>query len=205
MYNMMKSLVMNSVDMEQVMSVEDGRLVAWLAKADLKGKVKVLGKEFDNLWKAFDSVAKGSGDERLTLNWMLYVLWQRVQGDKMFWSMLHRLYGKEVVFSCGETVWGCRNKEMEARRREIRRSLTPAPFEGEGEETPEDRQKRMEKLEWQLANLACGTWEGQNKLGKLLKICSECVRTKSQPAIDYAYFDEVGILWEGKRLKFTKK
>lgn len=128
-----------------------------------------------------------------------------MQGDKLFWAMLHRLYDKEVVFSCGETVWGCRNKEMEMQRREIRRSLTPAITEGEGDETPEDRQRRMEELNWQLANLACGTWTGQNKLGKLLKICSECVRTMTQPAIDFAYFDKVGILWDGKRLSFSKK
>lgn len=70
----MKSLVINSVDMEQVVNVKDGRMVVWLSKADLKGKVKVLGKDFDNLKKAFDSVAEGSGDERLVLNWMLYVL-----------------------------------------------------------------------------------------------------------------------------------
>lgn len=76
MSDMMKSLVINSVDMEQVINVKDGRKVVWLSKADLKGKVKVLGKEFDGLWKAFDSVAKDSDDEWLVLNWMLYVLWQ---------------------------------------------------------------------------------------------------------------------------------
>ncbi len=202
---MKKSMVMNGVDMEQVMNVKDGRLVVWLSKADLKGKVRVLGHEFADLWKAFDSVAKGSGDERLVLNWMLYVLWQRTKGDNMFWSRLHRLYGKQVVFSCGETVWGCRNKEMEARCRDIRRSLTPALSKGEGEQAAEDRKRRLEELNWELGNLACGTWEGQNKVGKLLKICSDCIRTKSQPAIDFAYFDKVDIVWQGKRLHFTKK
>lgn len=190
-------------NMESVVTVKDGRNVVWYSKNDLKGKTVVLGKQFDNIWKAFDyGIADRKDDERLVLNWMLYVLWQRVGNDITFWSLVRRPGNKILVFSDGEGEFGCKNEEMDAARRQIRKDV----YAKYGDDLDEDgRKARKAELDWELTNLVCGTWTGKNKFGKLLKICGECVRRKNTPYIDYEYLDKVGIDWFGTRIKFTKK
>ncbi len=197
-----KSMVMNGVEMESMTNVKDGSNVVWLSQGDLQGKVTVLGHEFPSIWAAFDyGVAGRNDDERLKLNWMLYVLWKRCGNDVEFWVRVGRLHDKIVVFK-GNTDAGCRNNEMERQRRAIRTAIE-AKYEGKTDAESHEAMKR--ELEWELGNLACGEWSGKNKMGKLLTMCNEGIKTKTAPRIDFDYFDEVGINWFGKRLKFLKK
>ena len=195
-------MVMNGVEMESMTNVKDGRNVAWLSQGDLQGRVTILGREFPSLWAAFDyGIAGRKDDERLRLNWMLYVLWKRCGNDVEFWAMVGRLHDKVVVFNGNKNI-GCRNNEMEKQRRAIRAAIE-AKYDGKTDAESIEAMKR--ELEWELGNLACGEWSGKNKMGKLLAMCSEAIKAKTAPRIDFDYFDEAGIDWFGKRLRFSKK
>lgn len=136
------------------------------------------------------------------LQWMLLVVWCKCKGNKRFAKKLMSIPEEEVIvedstFQTGPTskVWGCKNKALRKAYLELKRHL-----EEEGLSPTEAKEKAGK----QMICFDRGIWEGQNNMGKVLKMCQLALLHGVEPPICYDKLREHGIYWFGRELTFQE-
>ena len=137
------------------------------------------------------------------VQWMLFVVWQKVTQNKEFAEKLKKIPPYAIIvenstFQKGETAtfWGMKN---EAIKDAIPIFETAAEVESF---TAKKRDKEKAKMEARNSVNHIGTWEGVNCMGKILTICKHCLEDGTQPPIDYDLLRSKEIYLFGKLLKF---
>lgn len=138
------------------------------------------------------------------LQWMLYVVWQKCQGNADFRNLLMQIPDDVVLVENTTTdkggtaeVWGCRNKELV----DFRNALTSEIIRDNPTMKKKDL-KHLINIETNKVD-SIGEWRGQNNIGKILMICRDCLKGGKQPVFDYDLLREANIHILGKRLQFN--
>ena len=140
------------------------------------------------------------------IDWMLYVVWQKVQNNQAFRDILMSIpkgitiiedvsfKGKKKVDT--DAFWGCRNEDKKAfgkMAREYAKSLNL--------KTDKATEDAENKLLWDYCNV--GEYVGINAMGKILTIVKECLHDGTEPPIDYDLLNKKGIYLFGKKVLFN--
>ena len=140
--------------------------------------------------------------EGYNIQWMLYVVWQKVIGNKDFQEVLLDIPQEAVIiedstFQAGRTAenWGTRNKAL---KDSIKRYKAELRAQGLGE-TAIKRELDARRLgEWSRQ----GVFEGKNLMGKILMMCARALREGVEPPIDYKALNDAHIYFLGNLLTF---
>lgn len=139
--------------------------------------------------------------ETFNVQWMLYVVWCKTTSNKAFSELLRSVPDDTMIVenSTGMSnptswVWGCHNDYLE--------KVRDAKVELYKINHPKAKKQELniERNRWN--NL--GVWEGKNIMGKILKICSICIKHSVEPPIDYDVLNNAKITLLGQALTFTK-
>ena len=138
------------------------------------------------------------------LQWMLYVVWKKCQGNENFRKLLMQVPDDVILVENTTTdkggtseVWGCRNAELVNYRNSLAAEITKA--------NPTMKKKDLKHLiniETNKIN-TIGEWRGQNNIGKILMICRQAIINVKEPAIDYEQLRNAKIYILGKLLQFN--
>jgi len=141
------------------------------------------------------------------VQWMLYVVWQKVKGNEKFRNLLLAVPDGATIIedttfqkksSTNDTTqfWGARNQE----RKE---------FDTIIDDYIKKTKANSTKGEWKRLKAASlndftdyGTYRGCNVMGKILMICRQCVKDGTEPDIDYDLLRSKHIHLLGKELTF---
>ena len=135
--------------------------------------------------------------------WMLYVVWQKIQGNEDFRNLLMVVpEGATIIedssFQKGATsaFWGTINNERKDFGTVLKKYL---------DATLCDDAKGKRKQAWlsEFNNFTdYGTYRGSNVMGKILTICRRCLTDGTEPAINYELLKSKHIHLLGKELTF---
>lgn len=138
------------------------------------------------------------------LQWMLYVVWQKCQGNENFRKLLMQVPDDVILVENTTTdkggtaeIWGCRNAELVDYRSNLAAEIAKA--------NPTMKKKHLKHLinvETNKVN-SIGEWKGQNNIGKILMICRDCIKEGKQPVIDNGLLRDAQIHIFGKQLQFS--
>ncbi len=137
------------------------------------------------------------------VQWMLFVVWQKVTQNKEFAEKLRKIPSYAMIvenstFQKGETAtfWGMRNEAIKEAVPLIETATQVEDFTL--------KKKDMDKAKMEARNSVnhIGTWEGVNCMGKILTICKHCLEDGTQPPIDYELLRSKQIYLFGKLLTF---
>ena len=146
--------------------------------------------------------------EQFNVQWMLYIVWQKVRQNKAFSTLLKRIPNNYIIIENsthqkakkGEKdtskFWGAKNKELEDKR-DIAEYY---------EEVKNHDKRKVDitvlkmKARNNISNF--GTWEGVNCMGKILTICKNSLEKGTEPPIDYELLRSKNIYLLGKLLTF---
>lgn len=147
---------------------------------------------------------KGEGRkdwESFNIEWMLYVVWQKVQGNKEFRDILMGIPEGATIIenstfhkkSVPDTAafWGCRNQSMKDFHTIVGKYVSAMNPESD---TEEDRMVAA------YMNDFCnhGIFEGNNEMGKVLMIVKKCLHDGTEPQIDYELLKSKNIYLMGQ-------
>ena len=137
------------------------------------------------------------------VQWMLYVVWQKVTRNKDFARKLKKVPSNAIIvenstYQKGETsgFWGMKNLELKQALETVEIAADVENFKGKKMDVRECVRKNQEKL----SNI--GTWKGVNCMGKMLTICKHCLEDGVEPPIDYELLRRKRIYLFGKLLTF---
>lgn len=137
------------------------------------------------------------------VQWMLYVVWNKIQGNKVFRDMLMSIPdGAAIIedssFQKGETAtfWGTKNNERKDFYMVFKRFIN--------ESEPQASKKEIDKrLLNEFNNFTdYGTFRGSNVMGKILMICRKCLADGTEPAIDFGLLKSKKIHINGRLIDF---
>ena len=173
---------------EQLLPLTNGKL----AKGDIRYHNKHLGRKD---WNEFN------------VQWMLYVVWQKVIGNEEFRKLLLAVpngamivedttFQKRAKDNDTTQFWGARNqgkKEFDALVDDYIRKTRAFGNKAE-----------KKKLKAASMNDFCdyGVYEGCNVMGKILTICRKCLADGTEPPIDYELLRSKHIHLLGRELTF---
>ncbi len=137
------------------------------------------------------------------LQWMFWVVWQKVKGSKAFQELLLQIPSDVYILENTSTdnggsaeIWGCRNKQLtEARARYINK------VKAENSHLSKKALEALIAIERNRID-SVGTWQGQNGMGKILMICRRCIIEGTEPQIDLELLRSKKIHIFGKLLTF---
>lgn len=148
--------------------------------------------------KRYDDI-KRTDWETFNVEWMKYVVWQKCLGNKDFAKLLKSIPDSTMVIenSTGMTgataqFWGCFNpllEEVRDAKEEKFRLNNPRA---------KDEERNIERNKWHNF----GVWEGTNEMGKIIKMCSICLKQGIELPIDYDLLRSKHIFLLGKELTF---
>lgn len=137
------------------------------------------------------------------LQWMMFVIWQKCLGNADFRKKLLSIPDgvilvEETTRDTGgtATVWGCRNTELTAYRKQLIERIKRHSVNLNKKELDLHINIKTNKVR----NI--GTFIGQNNIGKILMICRRCLIEGTQPPIDRALLNSANITIFGKSIKF---
>ena len=142
--------------------------------------------------------------------WMLYVVWQKVQGNEEFRNMLMAIPEgaaiiEDTTFQHGSkvndttTFWGAKNNEKKDFDSLVKKYI------GLTEEDAKKGTKKRLKTEEVNNFTDYGTFRGSNVMGKILMICRNCIVDGTEPPIDYELLKSKHIHLLGKELTYNIK
>ena len=147
--------------------------------------------------------------EEIRLQWMLYVVWHKCIGNADFRDLLLSLPADSVIIENSnkvrgrvngsnlDMVWGAKNDELKEFENHLRFKEKHAPFL---------KPEYLKKLEEERASIYyVGHFEGQNNMGKVLKLCQIALLNKVAPPIDYDLLRAKQIYLFGELLTFDKE
>lgn len=150
--------------------------------------------------KRNEVLARGKEDwEEFNIEWMKYVVWQKCQGNAAFAELLKKIPDETMIVenSTGMTghtadFWGCFNPELEALR-DVKEELYLR-------KNPKAKKEdlNVERNKWHNF----GIWRGTNAMGKILKMCSLCLKHGLEMPIDYSLLNSKHIYLFGNELHF---
>ena len=157
----------------------------WKAKKGIKGPNKHLVR---NDW------------DEVRVQWMLCVVWAKCCGNAGFRKLLLSLPVDAVIIEDSTdqtgstaTVWGAKNKAVRLwRRRRKEELLKCRPYLTKTAIKAIVDREAMQK--------SIGVWEGQNNMGKVLKLCQLALLNGIEPPIDYELLNGSGIYLLGEKL-----
>ena len=135
------------------------------------------------------------------LQWMLFCVWTKCQGNANFRNLLLSVPNDSILVENTTSdkggsadIWGCLNKELDKARDTLKQKLKA--------ENPHMKNKDLEHLINVETNKLCdiGEWRGQNNIGKILMLCRDCLRNATEPDIDYNLLNRSNIYLQGKLL-----
>lgn len=146
--------------------------------------------------------------EDFNIEWMLYCIWMKAQGNKAFRKILMDIPQEATIIENSTfhkkeipdkaSFWGCRNYEMEY-------------FEGIVDKYVEalhlEKKAEKNRLKQKYLNEYCndGDFIGHNTMGKILMIVKKCLHDGTEPEIDYGLLESKKIHILGKRVDFINK
>ena len=164
------------------------------AKKEIRQKYEKVGFARED-WNSFN------------VQWMLFVVWQKVTQNKEFAEKLRKIppYAMIVENSTFQLAkngndtaafWGMRNKAI--------KEAVPIMEKAAELENFTLKKKDIDKAKMEARNSVnhIGTWEGANCMGKILTLCKHCLEDGTQPPIDYDLLRSKQIYLFGKLLTF---
>lgn len=141
--------------------------------------------------------------EEFNIEWMKYVVWNKVKGNNAFRQMLLSIPEDAYIVenSTRQTgltaaIWGAKNKDLEeARDRVVKDRSLKAMMEGK--KLGEDEKQRLYNS---LNHI--GVYKGKNLMGKILKLCQLALLNRMELEIDYALLKSKNIHLLGELLTF---
>lgn len=133
------------------------------------------------------------------VQWMLYVAWQKVKGNKDFQNLLKAIPDgatiiEDVSFKHApkqrqdtNIFWGARNPDRKDFENKIKNIASA-----------KDNQERVNDF------VQYGIYKGCNVMGKILMICRKCLIEGTEPEIDYELLRSKDIYLLGKKINFDK-
>ncbi|MDE6377714.1 MAG: NADAR family protein [Duncaniella sp.] len=119
------------------------------------------------------------------LPWMLFVVWQKCLRNLDFRAKLLSIPDgviliEETTLDKGgtATVWGCKNQELVAFRKELSERIRSA----DGNLGKKELELKVNVETNKVRNI--GTFIGQNNIGKILMLCRRCLIEGTEPPID---------------------
>lgn len=140
--------------------------------------------------------------EEFNVEWMKYVVWTKCKGNESFADLLRKVPDETMIVenstgikSHAADFWGCFNPELE--------KIRDAKEELYKRKHPKARNEDLlvERNKWHNF----GVWKGTNEMGKILKICSICLRHGVEMPIDYNLLNSKHIFLLGKELHFERE
>lgn len=138
------------------------------------------------------------------LQWMLFCVWTKCQGNEDFRKLLQSIPHDAILVENTTTdtggtaeIWGCKNKELMDARKALADTLR-----AENAHLKKKALAHLINVETNKLN-DIGTWRGQNNIGKILMICRDCLNQGTAPEIDYDLLNKAGIYLFGKRLQIS--
>lgn len=138
------------------------------------------------------------------VDWMLYCVWQKVNGNAAFKKYLMDIpIGATIIenstFQARRTndtaaFWGCRNAEQKEFHKLLKKY---AACKGWDKSKIEDYISEQESL---ICNF--GEFIGNNVMGKILMIIKQCLHEGTEPDIDYDLLNSKEIYLLGRPVKF---
>lgn len=142
------------------------------------------------------------------VQWMLFVVWQKCQGNAEFARLLSQISQDAVIIEnttkqrCeSKEVWGCSNHELTIYRDLVANKVVEQVKVANPKITKKTLNELIAQETSKINNV--GIFTGQNNLGKILMICRYCLIQGVEPPIDYSLLDSKGIYILGKRISFT--
>ena len=140
--------------------------------------------------------------EEFHIDWMLYVVWNKVKGNEEFKKILMDLPDDSVIiedstFQAGRTatIWGTKNKTFREFTNEYKKKLKE---DGLCKKSLKDKCDEKRLGEWRKQ----GVFEGKNLMGKILMLCREVLKNGEIPPIDFDLLRRKNIHLLGKKLTF---
>lgn len=141
--------------------------------------------------------------ETFNIEWMKYVVWNKVKGNETFQKLLlsvplNAMIVENSTLQTGKTaeVWGAKNQDLEAARERAVKLLTSSPNR---KVSKEEIQKTYNSINH------IGVYKGQNLMGKILKLCQLALVEGKELDIDYDLLKSKSIYLLGELLTFEGK
>ena len=144
--------------------------------------------------------------ETFNVNWMLMVLWEKVNSNDDFRKMLeqvqidaHIIEDTSFMPVGGTTqVWGAKNSTLKSLRVAKNKQLIKRLLQ-EGVNVNATFEKGEQLLHNRINNV--GIWEGRNLTGKCLKLCQLALLQNSIPPINFELLNHSNIFWFGEKIE----
>lgn len=148
-----------------------------------------------------ENIARPKEDwESFNIEWMKYVVWNKVKGNEAFQKLLlsvplNAMIVENSTLQTGKTaeVWGAKNQDLEAARERAVKLLTSSPNR---KVSKEEIQKTYNSINH------IGVYKGQNLMGKILKLCQLALVEGKELDIDYELLKSKNIYLLGELLTF---
>jgi len=161
------------------------------AKKAIRRKYEQVGGLHREDWNTFN------------VQWMLYVVWQKVSQNKVFSKKLmvipdNAMIVENSTYQKGETAlfWGMKNEELRKAHDIIDIAVEIEQYDAKKKDVNVSKRKKRSALNH------IGVWEGVNCMGKILTICKHCLEKGIEPPIDYDLLRSKQIYLFGKLLTF---
>lgn len=144
--------------------------------------------------------------ESFNVNWMLLVLWSKVQTNNEFRVMLkqvpvdsHIIEDTSFMKKGGTTqIWGAKNSTLKSLRIAKNKQLIKRLLQ-EGVNVNATFEKGEQILHNRINNT--GHWDGRNLTGKCLKLCQLALFQNTIPPINFELLNNSNIYWFGEKIK----
>ena len=169
-------------------------------------------QESDNGYEAkkairrkYEQVGLSRADwQTFNVQWMLYVVWQKVSQNKAFADKLKKIPKYAMIvenstYQKGETAmfWGMKNLVLKEALETVEVAAELENYQSK-RKIAESKKKEKDSLNH------IGIWEGVNCMGKILTICKHCLEGGTEPPIDYELLRKSQINLLGKLLTFEE-
>lgn len=164
------------------------------AKKAIRRKYEQVGLSRDD-WNTFN------------VQWMLFVVWQKVTQNKKFAEKLRKIPSNAMIVENSTfqkaqkgkdtaAFWGMRNEVIKEATHILETAAEVENFTASKKDVEKAKMVARNKINH------VGTWEGVNCMGKILTICKHCLENGTEPPIDYDLLRSKGIYLFGKLLSF---
>lgn len=145
--------------------------------------------------------------EEYNVEWMLYVVWNKVNSNKEFRDVLMPIpEGATIIENCTfqkvsnldtSAFWGCRNDRIKVFSKLVKQYVGSLYL---------DTDTEVDRVTTEYLNDFCnfGVFVGNNTMGKILMIVKDRLHNGTEPEIDYDLLNRKNIHLLGKLLIFDK-
>ena len=148
-----------------------------------------------------ENIARPKEDwESFNIEWMKYVVWNKVKGNEAFQELLRSVPKDAMIvenstLQTGKTaaIWGAKNQDLEDARERAVKLLTSSP----------NRKVSKEEIKKTYNSINhIGVYKGKNLMGKILKLCQLALVEGKELDINYDLLRSKNIYLLGEALTF---